>query len=259
MTQNEIDFVAGEADAEPARYLVIPAEVRYDDTLTRGEKWLFGELEGLARAKGYCWASNEYLARVCNANPKTMSRWLVHLHECGYVRVEIDKRSGNRRKIHVLIRRTKSLGLSAKDGEVSTKGGEVSTKGGGLLNSKVNNKEKSIESKSQFRKPTPTELRDYADSIGFKNFDPEEFIAHYESNGWHVGKVKMKSWKYTVVTWKKNAAKDSRGRRVPVKPINERNRRINKLNERKAQLMRMDQTLRVRQELEQIRAELLDL
>ena len=35
--------------------------------------------------------------------------------------------------------------------------------------------------------------------------DAELFINHYESNGWLVGKVKMKDWKAAVRTWEKSS------------------------------------------------------
>ena len=34
--------------------------------------------------------------------------------------------------------------------------------------------------------------------------DAEYFINHYQSNGWVVGRSKMKDWKSTVRNWKKN-------------------------------------------------------
>lgn len=53
-----------------------------------------------------------------------------------------------------------------------------------------------------FVKPTLSELQSY---IFEKNYsiDAELFLAHYESNGWMVGKSKMKCWKSTLVTWSK--------------------------------------------------------
>ncbi len=43
------------------------------------------------------------------------------------------------------------------------------------------------------------------------SIDPETFIAKCESNGWTVGKFQapMKNWKSTIVTWEKNAKKDT--------------------------------------------------
>ena len=52
-----------------------------------------------------------------------------------------------------------------------------------------------------FRKPTVMELWQYATSRNYMEFDPDKFIAHYDSNGWKVGKVHMKDWKGCVRTW----------------------------------------------------------
>ena len=53
----------------------------------------------------------------------------------------------------------------------------------------------------RFKKPTIMELWQYANSINFVEFDPDKFIAHYDSNGWMVGKTHMKDWKGAVRTW----------------------------------------------------------
>ena len=53
-----------------------------------------------------------------------------------------------------------------------------------------------------FKVPTLEEVQEYCKSRG-NNIDPEMFIAHYESNGWMVGKNKMKSWKSAIITWEK--------------------------------------------------------
>ena len=58
---------------------------------------------------------------------------------------------------------------------------------------------------TRFKPPTEAEALEYALSIGFDSFDPEEFINHYEANGWIRGKTKMKSWKAAIRLWKTNA------------------------------------------------------
>ena len=55
----------------------------------------------------------------------------------------------------------------------------------------------------KFVKPTPEEITEYAKSKDFI-LDGEYFYDKYESNGWMVGKAKMKDWKAVVRTWKKN-------------------------------------------------------
>ena len=109
------------------------------------------------------------------------------------------------------------------------------------------------------KKPTVRELREYADEIGFSEFDPEEFLLHYGSVGWYIGKAKMKNWRLAVQTWKKHAAKRQQTIRPPRLPYRVRENRINSLNRRKAELMRMTRTPRVERELANIQIQLTKL
>ncbi len=43
------------------------------------------------------------------------------------------------------------------------------------------------------------------------SIDPEKFFAHYESNGWMIGKVRVKSWKACLTTWEKNDGFNAKG------------------------------------------------
>lgn len=62
-----------------------------------------------------------------------------------------------------------------------------------------------IENKkvSRFEKPTLSELKTYMLEIGMADVS-EKWFDYYESNGWLVGKNKMKNWKAAVRTWKNN-------------------------------------------------------
>lgn len=60
------------------------------------------------------------------------------------------------------------------------------------------------EKKQPFKKPTVQEVYDYAcpplrheDALVFS----EKFHAHYEANGWMVGRNSMKCWKAAVRKW----------------------------------------------------------
>ena len=52
----------------------------------------------------------------------------------------------------------------------------------------------------RFVPPTVDEVRDYCLERGNK-VDPQRFVDYYSSNGWMVGKTKMKDWKAAVRTW----------------------------------------------------------
>ena len=65
--------------------------------------------------------------------------------------------------------------------------------------------ENTIENKKvvRFEKPTLLELKTYMTEIGMADVS-EKWFDYYESNGWLVGKNKMKNWKAAVRTWKNN-------------------------------------------------------
>lgn len=90
--------------------------------------------------------------------------------------------------------------------------GEV-TEGNALVTNcnteKEKEKEKELEkskreSKSKrFTPPTLEEVQAYCAERN-NNIDPQHFIDYYTSNGWLVGKNKMKDWKAAVRTWERN-------------------------------------------------------
>ena len=53
-----------------------------------------------------------------------------------------------------------------------------------------------------FVKPTVEEVAAHVKARGY-TFDAEQFWSYYESNGWYVGRRKMKSWQSACVTWQK--------------------------------------------------------
>jgi len=74
------------------------------------------------------------------------------------------------------------------------------------LNSPLNRKPYKGKS-SRFVPPSLEEVSDYC-SERANHIDPEEFINHYEANGWMRGKSKIKDWKACVRTWEKSREKN---------------------------------------------------
>lgn len=67
------------------------------------------------------------------------------------------------------------------------------------------NQSKPNQSKPKVRRFTPPsvdEVREYCSEKGY-TFDPEAFVAFYESKGWKVGRNPMKSWQAACTTWQK--------------------------------------------------------
>lgn len=65
----------------------------------------------------------------------------------------------------------------------------------------INKEQNTNNKRGKFVPPTAEEITKYCEQMGYKNFDVQYFIDHYESNGWVVGKTKMVSWKSTVNNW----------------------------------------------------------
>ena len=74
---------------KPNYYAIIPATVRYDNQLKYVEKVLYAEITILANKYGYYYAQNKYFANLYNVTVVSVSRWIAHLKELGYIKVEI--------------------------------------------------------------------------------------------------------------------------------------------------------------------------
>jgi len=64
----------------------------------------------------------------------------------------------------------------------------------------VNNEKKGSRRITKFVKPTKQELDDYCQKMKYA-INTEKFLAHYNSNGWKVGKNPMRSWQSALTTW----------------------------------------------------------
>ena len=70
-----------------------------------------------------------------------------------------------------------------------------------IENDNLKEKEKK-ESAGKPPRPTIDEVRQYVREKNY-TFDPEAFFNYYDSNGWMVGKNKMKNWKAACATWQR--------------------------------------------------------
>ena len=75
----------------PSYYSILTANVRYDNELKANEKLLFSEITALSNKNGYCHANNNYFATLYSVSKTSISNWINHLKERGYLKVEMIK------------------------------------------------------------------------------------------------------------------------------------------------------------------------
>jgi hypothetical protein len=98
-------------------WVLIPPWVMADHDLSDGDKILCGVINGLIRERGYCYASNEYLAKYSGKADRTISRTLAILEERGHI--AITKKHSKYRQISIAPQPDLALYI-AKNGEVTS-------------------------------------------------------------------------------------------------------------------------------------------
>lgn len=92
-------------DEQPSYYSMIPANVRYDKELKPMEIIMYSEITALTNKYGYAYASNSYFANLYQVHKKTVSNWINHLKEKGYVHTVVTRNedmSVKDRKIYII-------------------------------------------------------------------------------------------------------------------------------------------------------------
>jgi len=87
----------------PNFWAVIPATVRYDKKVGSTAKLLFAEITALSNFEGYCWARNDYFAKLFDISVTQVSRLISSLEERGFIKTEILREDKTKRKIFSLI------------------------------------------------------------------------------------------------------------------------------------------------------------
>lgn len=74
-----------------AYYTTIPSYMFFDLRIESSAIKCYAIVQGLSRMKGYCYASNQYLAQCLQVSEPSIGRWLRSLKDAGYITIETEK------------------------------------------------------------------------------------------------------------------------------------------------------------------------
>ena len=176
----------------------IPKEVWLNKDLKLIQKLFLVEIDSLDNETG-CWASNKYFAEFFGVSKGRCSQIINSLEQKGFILIkyEYEGKEIKSRTIRVVKKLNRVFNKSL--------GGIKYIKGGYLENDKdnntiTNNTTNNKTTKGRFKKPLISDISNYIEERG-NLIDPNKFYDYYESNGWKVGKNKMKCWKAAVRNW----------------------------------------------------------
>lgn len=143
--------------------------------------------------------SQAYLARKAKCSRAKVTRVLPKLVDKGYLKkIDRDVRGVHLCEYKVYLTDTGCISR--------IQGGCIPETHNNIDNKNIDNT-LSITRTGGFKKPSIEEIHEYCLNRNNK-VDAEQFYDFYESNGWMVGKNRMKDWKAAVRTWEKRAEKE---------------------------------------------------
>lgn len=153
------------------------------------------------------------LVAICKENETAIKSALNELKEFGYLQViklmPNQTKSGRIEYIYDVFEQPQKNLYEDIQGEEKQGVGNLSLENPIQLNTKElstnksNTNKSSTNNKRRFQKPTIEQIENEIMEKQL-NVDAERFYYYYESNGWKVGKNKMKDWKACLRTWNRN-------------------------------------------------------
>ena len=148
------------------------------------------------------------LAAICNVSEKTVRRNLKKLVESGEIKISTNHRKTRIQIINYEKYQTGKFyrtGDRTDDQSYDRTGDRTDDQPHPYIKKDIKNirNEEDEEGKTGFIPPTPTQVKEYADSIGF-NIDPEYFCDYYTERGWTLKDGSpMKDWEIRVRAWQR--------------------------------------------------------
>ena len=202
-------------------YAVIYADVLFNNDLSDAEKILCAHISTLQKKYGYCYASNTYFAKATGVHKNTVSKRINRIKSLGLLDVVLIYKPNSKdldRRIMKLITLPINKDIPINHSVDTPKPYDLTPINRTVdspinhtveVNSINSNIDKvNIDKVNSIKENKPSNLLEVEEYFIFKKSNKDEaenFFEYYENNGWKVGRVAMKKWKYAANKWIKTA------------------------------------------------------
>jgi SOS-response transcriptional repressor LexA len=186
---------------------VIPAKFLISKDISSTQKLLLGLISSLSNLKGYCFASNEYLADLLDVSKTTVSQAISDLETKGYLGRIIyrnDKKEIEQRILTIIMDRKNDIPISENHNTLPLKN-DIPISENRKENNKINNNINNKYNKGV--KPTLSQVEDFFLEKGSTTEQAKKAFDYYEVADWHDAKGKpVKNWKQKMLSvWINNS------------------------------------------------------
>lgn len=180
-----------------------PIEIWEAEDLDWNEKILLMEIDSFTSKGMDCFMSNEYIAQFLKVSEAKAGQMVNALIKKGYViKTKFD---GRRRFIESNL--ISSLANSTNQTRKFYEADSQNLRPNNINITKQDNILSNKRAREVFTPPSVAEVAAYCRDRG-NRISAEAFVAFYESNGWMVGKNRMKDWKAAIRTWEQRQGND---------------------------------------------------
>lgn len=168
------------------------------DKTIKNELNLLLIISSLCAEKGYCFASNTYLAKLFDTNETTISRKLKILQDKGYIEIDYERRGTEVINRHIRLSKMITDRYQNWQPTVIKNDKENNTS---INITSINIKENIKRKTSSFSPPSLEEIEEY---VRQKNLvvDAKQFYEYFEEGNWVDSKgQKVKNWRQKILTW----------------------------------------------------------
>jgi len=153
-------------------------------------------ISSLTAEKGFCYASNQYLAELFDTDEAQISKKIAKLIKKGYLEVSYTKRGSE------VVSRELRLSKMTTDHCQKTQPTDVKNDKENNINNNITSNKKEKESIKK-KIPTLEEVEEYIEEKDL-NVDAKTFFDYFEAGNWRDSEGKeVKNWKQKLLTWNK--------------------------------------------------------